>query len=50
MKNSRPQQTPGDDRHHAPQGTLALLLVYLVLIIVSWAGVYFVMLGRGVTR
>jgi len=40
----------GDDDYHAPQGTLALLFVYMVLIILSWGGIYLVMLSRGATQ
>jgi Cytochrome c oxidase subunit IIa family len=38
------------DPYQAPQGTLALLLVYLALIVVGWAGVYLTMLSRGIVR
>jgi hypothetical protein len=41
---------PDKDGYQAPQGTMALLLVYLVLIIAGWAGVYLTMLSRGVVR
>jgi hypothetical protein len=38
------------DAYHAPQGTLALLLVYLALIVAGWAGVYLLVLSRGAVR
>jgi cytochrome c oxidase subunit IIa family protein len=38
------------DTYHAPQGTLALLLVYLALIVAGWAGVYLLVLSRGAVR
>jgi hypothetical protein len=38
------------DAYKAPQGTLALLLVYLALIVVAWVGVYLTMLSRGIVR
>jgi Cytochrome c oxidase subunit IIa family len=38
------------DAYQAPQGTLALLLVYLALIVVGWIGVYLTMLSRGIVR
>ncbi len=34
----------------APQGTIALLLVYLVIIIALWGNAYLTMLSRGVTQ
>lgn len=33
-----------------PQGTIALMAVYLVIVIALWANVYFTMLSRGVTE
>lgn len=33
-----------------PQGTIALLLVYLVIIIALWSSVYMTMISRGVTQ
>lgn len=30
-----------------PKGTLAILLVYLVLVIISWVGVFLLMVSRG---
>jgi hypothetical protein len=33
-----------------PQGTMALLAVYLVIVIALWANTYFTMLSRGVTQ
>ena len=50
MNSSPSRKDESEDRYHAPQGTLALLLVYLALIIVCWAGVYLTMLGRGTTQ
>jgi Cytochrome c oxidase subunit IIa family len=38
------------DAYHAPQGTLALLGVYLALIIAGWLGVYLIMLARGAVQ
>lgn len=46
---SAPPRTE-NEAYRAPQGTLALLLVYLALIVAGWAGVYLIMLGRGVVR
>lgn len=33
-----------------PQGTIALLLVYVVIIIVLWGNAYLTMLSRGMTQ
>jgi hypothetical protein len=33
-----------------PHGTIALLLVYALIIIFLWSNVYFTMLSRGVTQ
>lgn len=35
---------------HTPQGTIALLLVYVVLIIALWGTAYFTVLSRGMTQ
>jgi Cytochrome c oxidase subunit IIa family len=50
MKSAAPRPTAEHTEHegyHAPQGTLAVLAVYLALIIAGWAAVYLVMLSRG---
>jgi hypothetical protein len=33
-----------------PKGTIALLLVYAVVLVVLWGNAYFTMLSRGVTQ
>ncbi len=33
-----------DDR---PRGTLAILLIFLILLLLSWGGVYLIMIQRG---
>jgi hypothetical protein len=33
-----------------PQGTIALMLVYIVILIALWSNVYFTMISRGVTQ
>jgi hypothetical protein len=33
-----------------PRGTIALLLVYVLVILYLWGSVYFTMLSRGVTQ
>ncbi len=47
---SAPRTKEEKDTYRTPQGTLALLLVYLVLIVAGWIGVYLTMLSRGVVR
>jgi len=34
----------------APQGTLALMALFVLLILAFWANAYFVVLSRGVTQ
>jgi hypothetical protein len=34
-------------KNDQPRGTLAILLIFLVLLIISWVGVYLLMLQRG---
>jgi len=48
-----PPSTPpraDKDTYQAPQGTLALLSIYLALIIAGWVVVYFTMLSRGAVQ
>ena len=33
-----------------PQGTIALMLVYLVILVALWSNVYFTMISRGVNQ
>lgn len=33
-----------------PQGTIALMLVYIVILVALWSNVYFTMISRGVTQ
>lgn len=33
-----------------PQGTIALLLVYALIILALWGNVYFTMLSRGIAQ
>lgn len=33
-----------------PQGTIALMAVYIVIVVALWSNVYFTMLSRGVTQ
>ena len=33
-----------------PKGTIALMLVYVVIIVELWSNVYFTMLSRGITQ
>lgn len=45
--NEEPEVKKGPD---TPQGTIALLLVYLVIVVTLWGSVYLTMLSRGVTQ
>lgn len=38
-----------DKKYKTPQGTVALIIVYIVLIIALWGSAYLTMLARGVT-
>jgi hypothetical protein len=33
-----------------PQGTIALLIVYIIIVVALWSNVYLTMLSRGVTQ
>ena len=37
------------DKYKAPQGTVALIVIYILLIIALWGSAYLTMLSRGVT-
>lgn len=34
----------------SPRGTIAILIVYVVLVVALWGSAYLTMLGRGVTQ
>ncbi len=38
-----------DKKYKAPQGTIALVILYILLIIALWGTAYLTMLARGVT-
>ncbi len=38
-----------DKKYKTPQGTFALIILYIVLIIALWGSAYLTMLARGVT-
>jgi hypothetical protein len=44
------QKTNQPSEHPKPVGTMALLLLYVLLIVLLWGNVYLTMLERGVTR
>ena len=44
--NDAPEQSETAEEEH-PRGTFFLVLMFLVLIIVTWAWTYSVLLGRG---
>lgn len=37
-------------KYHAPQGTIAILVIYILLIMALWGSAYLTMLSRGVTQ
>ncbi len=37
------------DKYKVPQGTIAILIIYILLIIALWGSAYLTMLSRGVT-
>lgn len=37
------------DSHQTPQGTIALMVVFVILIIALWGSAYLTMLARGAT-
>lgn len=37
------------DKYKVPQGTIAIIIVYILLIIALWGSAYLTMLSRGVT-
>lgn len=38
------------DSEFRPIGTVAILVIYALILIALWANVYFTLLGRGVTQ
>lgn len=38
------------DRYKTPQGTIALMVIFIILIIALWGSAYLIMLSRGVTH
>lgn len=38
------------DKYKTPQGTIALMVIFIVLIIALWGSAYLTMLSRGVTQ
>ncbi|MCS7038734.1 MAG: cytochrome c oxidase subunit 2A [Anaerolineae bacterium] len=45
-----PRKAPDPTEHSRPVGTMALMLLYFILILVLWGSVYLTLLERGVTR
>lgn len=37
-------------KYKAPQGTVAILIIYILLIIALWGSAYLTLLSRGVTQ
>ena len=38
------------DKYKIPQGTIALMVIFVILIIALWGSAYLTMLSRGVTH
>jgi hypothetical protein len=38
------------DKYKTPQGTIAIIVIYIILIILLWGSAYLTMLSRGVTQ
>ena len=38
-----------DDKYKTPQGTIAIMVIFIILIILLWGSVYLTMLSRGAT-
>ncbi|HOU39871.1 MAG: cytochrome c oxidase subunit 2A [Candidatus Promineofilum sp.] len=38
------------DRYKTPQGTIALMVIFIILIIALWGSAYLTLLSRGVTQ
>lgn len=39
-----------DKPHHKPSGTIAILVIYALIILVLWGGAYIALLLRGATE
>lgn len=39
-----------DKKYKVPQGTIAILIIYILLIIALWGSAYLTLLSRGVTQ
>lgn len=38
-----------DKKYKAPQGTIAIMIIFVILIIALWGSAYLTLLSRGVT-
>ncbi|MCA9933730.1 MAG: cytochrome c oxidase subunit 2A [Ardenticatenaceae bacterium] len=38
-----------DKKYKAPQGTVAIMIIYVILIIALWGSAYLTLLSRGIT-
>jgi flagellar basal body-associated protein FliL len=38
------------DKYKTPQGTVAIIIIYLIVIIALWGSAYLTLLSRGVTN
>ena len=39
-----------NDKRKAPQGTVAILVIYIIIIAALWGSAYLTLLSRGVTQ
>lgn len=38
-----------DNKHKAPQGTVAIMIIFVVVLIALWGSAYLTLLSRGIT-
>jgi hypothetical protein len=38
------------DKYKTPQGTIAILVIYIILIVALWGSAYLTLLSRGATQ
>ncbi len=38
------------DKYRTPQGTIAILVIYVILIVALWGSAYLTLLSRGATQ
>lgn len=43
------KQEKGKDPEFKPQGTIAIMIIFVITLIMLWGYVYFILISRGVT-